>query len=48
MTDLRNKTAHGQWSDFNKDDVKEMVGALRRLMEEHFAQPIRIESTIKP
>lgn len=37
LADLRNKAAHGQWSDFSKDDVTEMVGAVRRLMEKHFA-----------
>ena len=37
LADLRNKAAHGQWSDFSQEDVAEMVGAVRRLMEKYFA-----------
>ena len=37
LADVRNKAAHGKWSEFTLDDVKEMVQAIRRLMEEHFA-----------
>ncbi|WP_457767150.1 hypothetical protein [Cyanobium sp. ULC065] len=37
LADLRNKAAHGQWQDFSQDDVTEMVVAVRRLIEEHFA-----------
>jgi len=37
MADLRNKAAHGQWDQFTSDDVIEMIQAVRRLMEEHFA-----------
>lgn len=37
LADLRNKAAHGQWQDFSQDDVTEMLGAVRRFMEEHFA-----------
>jgi hypothetical protein len=37
LADLRNKAAHGQWSEFSQDDVKEMIQAVRRLMEQHLA-----------
>jgi hypothetical protein len=37
LADLRNKAAHGKWAEFTRDDVKEMLQAIRRLMEEHFA-----------
>jgi len=37
LADIRNKAAHGQWSEFSSDDVKEMTAAVRRFMEEHFA-----------
>lgn len=37
LAELRNKAAHGQWGEFGQNDVKEMVDAVRRLMEEHFA-----------
>lgn len=37
LAELRNKAAHAQWSEFSQDDVREMVEAVRRLMEEHFA-----------
>jgi HEPN domain-containing protein len=37
LADLRNKAAHGIWTEFTRDDVKEMVQAIRRFMEEHFA-----------
>lgn len=37
LADLRNKAAHGQWDEFESKDVAEMVAAVRRLMEEHFA-----------
>ena len=37
LADLRNKAAHGRWTEFTRDDVKEMVPGVRRLMEEHFA-----------
>jgi hypothetical protein len=37
LADLRHKAAHGKWTEFTRDDVKEMVQAIRRFMEEHFA-----------
>ncbi len=37
LADLRNKAAHGQWDQFAKDDVVEMIQAVRRIMEKHFA-----------
>ena len=37
LADLRNKAAHGEWNEFSSDDVKEMVVAVRRFMQEHFA-----------
>jgi HEPN domain-containing protein len=37
LADLRNKAAHGQWDQFGKEDVEEMLPAVRRIMEEHFA-----------
>jgi hypothetical protein len=37
LADLRNKAAHGQWDQFEKDDVEEMLVAVRRIMEDHFA-----------
>jgi hypothetical protein len=37
LADLRNKAAHGQWDQFGKEDVEEMLRAVRRIMEEHFA-----------
>jgi hypothetical protein len=37
LVELRNKAAHGQLGEFSQDDVREMVNAVRRLMEEHSA-----------
>jgi HEPN domain-containing protein len=37
LADLRNKAAHAKWNEFTRDDVREMVEATRRLMEQHFA-----------
>ncbi len=37
LADLRNKAAHGQWDQFTKEDVVEMIQAIRRIMEVHFA-----------
>ncbi len=36
LADLRNKSAHGQWDQFSKDDVKDMIKSIRRIMEEYF------------
>jgi hypothetical protein len=37
IADLRNKAAHGEWTAFGEEDVKEMVSAVRRFMEEFLA-----------
>jgi len=37
LAELRNKAAHGQWNEFTEADVREMVTAVRRFMEEYFA-----------
>jgi hypothetical protein len=37
LADLRNKAAHGQWDEFGLEDVKEMMHAVRRIMEDHVA-----------
>lgn len=34
LADLRNKAAHGQWNQFNADDVDDMIRAVRRTIEE--------------
>jgi hypothetical protein len=34
LADLRNKAAHGRWTEFTREDVVEMVPAVRRFMEE--------------
>lgn len=36
LADLRNKAAHGQWEEFTKDDVADMIMQIRRFMEDHF------------
>lgn len=35
LADLRNKASHGQWNQFSKEDVGEMLPAVRRIMEEY-------------
>lgn len=37
LADLRNKAAHGQWDEFAKEDVEEMLPAIRRIMEEYLS-----------
>lgn len=37
LADLRNKAAHGEWDAFNRSDVDEMLGAVRRFAEDHLA-----------
>ena len=37
IADLRNKAAHGQWDEFTKEDVEEMIPSVRRIMEEYFS-----------
>ncbi|MBN70293.1 MAG: DUF4145 domain-containing protein [Gimesia sp.] len=34
--DLRNKAAHGEWEEFDKDDVKEMMSSINTFMQKHF------------
>jgi hypothetical protein len=36
LADLRNKAAHGNWNEFTKDDVEEMLRQVRSFMENHF------------
>lgn len=36
LADLRNKAAHGEWDEFEKDDVKDMIRDVRRFMEGYF------------
>lgn len=36
LADLRNKAAHGEWTDFNAGDVDEMLTSVRRFLEEHY------------
>ena len=37
LADLRNKAAHGEWTAFGEQDVREMVSAVRRFMEKFLA-----------
>jgi len=37
LADLRNKAAHGKWSEFSKDEVKDMLAQVRSFMEAHFS-----------
>ncbi len=37
FADLRNKAAHGQWDQFTKDDVSQMIDGIRTFMESHYA-----------
>jgi hypothetical protein len=37
LADLRNKAAHGQWNQFSKKDVVDMIQSVRRIMEEHYS-----------
>lgn len=37
LADLRNKAAHGKWSEFSKEDVKDMLAQVRLFMEQHFS-----------
>ena len=34
--DLRNKAAHGEWKEFDKDDVREMMSSINIFMQKHF------------
>jgi len=37
LADLRNKAAHGQWDEFDAEDVKEMLAQVRRFMSDFVA-----------
>jgi len=37
LADLRNKAAHGKFSEFSEDDVKDMLAQVRSFMENHFS-----------
>lgn len=37
LADLRNKAAHGKWSDFTSADVEQMIIQIRNFMETHFS-----------
>lgn len=37
LSDLRNKAAHGEWEEFDKDDVKEMMSSIKTFVEKHFS-----------
>jgi len=37
LADLRNKAAHGQWTEFSPEDVQEMLIQVRRFMSEHIS-----------
>jgi len=37
FADLRNKAAHGEWDQFTKDDVSQMLAGVLSFMEKHFA-----------
>ncbi len=37
LADLRNKAAHGQWTEFTEKDVEDMIRDVRRFMEDYFS-----------
>jgi hypothetical protein len=37
LADIRNKAAHGEWDEFTKTDVENVLRDVRHLMEEHFS-----------
>lgn len=37
LADIRNRAAHGDWSQLGQADVEDMVSKVRNFMEEHFA-----------
>lgn len=37
LADLRNKAAHGEWTEFTPKDVEDMIRAVRRFMEDYFS-----------
>ncbi|MFL6210126.1 MAG: hypothetical protein ACJ74W_14825 [Pyrinomonadaceae bacterium] len=36
LADIRNKAAHGKWSEFNDNDVEQMIAQTRTFMEDYF------------
>jgi len=36
LADVRNKAAHGKWTEISKEDVKDMIAQVRSFMEKHF------------
>lgn len=36
LADLRNKAAHGQWTEFTKNDVADMIKSVRSFLEQHY------------
>lgn len=37
LADLRNKAAHGEWTEFAEKDVEDMIRDVRRFMEDYFS-----------
>ena len=37
IADIRNKSAHGKWNEFNVKDVEQMITQVRSFMEEFFS-----------
>lgn len=37
LADLRNKAAHGEWTEFTEKDVEDMIRNVRRFMEDYFS-----------
>lgn len=37
LADLRNKAAHGKWTEFTEKDVEDMIRDVRRFMEDYFS-----------
>jgi hypothetical protein len=37
LADMRNEAAHGEWNEFTKADVEDMLRSVRQFMEVHFA-----------
>lgn len=37
LADIRNKAAHGEWDEFSKGDVQDMINHVRQFMETHYS-----------
>ena len=37
LADLRNKAAHGEWTEFTDKDVEDMIRDVRRFMEDYLS-----------